>query len=169
MLLRPTWRWWSLFPTRANVTSNVTSNACLLRKIHHAPVSGPPAHLVYDPSQLPDTATLLLVAKSAASSDFKDQTFWQSCSLQARKLCAQGAQDAHLLSLARYTLAAATVNHQDTELMKLGAVLSGKVLCQFFAKQFTFGVLLSCLVSTSGADSELVPHFVSLLVSVLGH
>ncbi|CAL1155091.1 unnamed protein product [Cladocopium goreaui] len=104
------------FRWRCGTFSTLGGNAFFAKKVRNIQqaASGPPAHLVYDPSQLPDVATLLLVAKSAVSSDFKDQAFWQACSLQARKLC--GA-DANLLALARYAVAAATVHHQDTELM----------------------------------------------------
>ena len=106
------------FRWRCGTFSTLGGNAFFAKKVRNIQqaASGPPAHLVYDPSQLPDAATLLLVAKSAVSSDFKDQAFWQACSLQARKLC--GA-DANLLALARYAVAAATVHHQDTELMNL--------------------------------------------------
>ena len=73
--------------------------------------SGPPAHLVYD-GQFPDSATLLLVAQSAASSNYTEESFWRNCSSQARVLC-----QADLNALARYAAAAASVRHQDDELM----------------------------------------------------
>ncbi|CAK9052575.1 Uncharacterized protein SCF082_LOCUS28751 [Durusdinium trenchii] len=72
--------------------------------------TAPPAHLVYD--QLPDKATLLLVAQSAASSNYKDQVFWQNCSSQARRLC---QDDLH--ALACYAATAASAQHQDDELL----------------------------------------------------
>ena len=91
-----------------------------MRKVHaSASGPGPPAHLIYNPSQLPDTATLLLVARSAASSGFTDHAFWEACSLQARKLCSERAGDANLNALASYTVAAAAVRHRDNELMHL--------------------------------------------------
>ena len=75
--------------------------------------TAPPAHLVYD--QLPDKATLLLVAQSAASSNYKDQVFWQNCSSQARRLC---QDDLH--ALACYAATAASAQHQDDELLHFG-------------------------------------------------
>ncbi|CAJ1349726.1 unnamed protein product [Effrenium voratum] len=75
-----------------------------------------PAHLVYEPGHLPDAATLLLVAQSAASSGFKDPDFWRACSVQAQRMLCHGT-GTDLRQLARYTESAASVHYRDVELM----------------------------------------------------
>ena len=74
----------------------------------------PPAHLVYGGRVL-DKPTLLLVAESAVCSGFSEEESWRSWSTQARSLT---KDDVNVL--ARFTAAAASVRHHDSELMQLG-------------------------------------------------
>mmetsp|Transcript_4926 Transcript_4926/g.14344 ORF Transcript_4926/g.14344 Transcript_4926/m.14344 type:complete len:555 (-) Transcript_4926:63-1727(-) len=81
----------------------------------------PPAHLSYDPSQASDTATLLLLARSATASGHRDEGFWRACSLQAQRLLGS----ATLGDLASFAEAAATARHRDDELLyNLGDALA---------------------------------------------
>ena len=73
----------------------------------------PPAHLVYG-RQVLDKPTLLLVAESAVSSGFSEEETWRLWSTQARSLT---KDDVNVL--ARFTAAAASVHHHDSELMQL--------------------------------------------------
>mmetsp|Transcript_46425 Transcript_46425/g.143812 ORF Transcript_46425/g.143812 Transcript_46425/m.143812 type:complete len:494 (+) Transcript_46425:2-1483(+) len=58
-------------------------------------------------------ATLLLISRSAAESDYREAAFWRSCSLQVQRLLGS----APLGDLARFVEAAAMVRHCDNELM----------------------------------------------------
>ncbi|OLP88900.1 hypothetical protein AK812_SmicGene29689 [Symbiodinium microadriaticum] len=97
----------------------------LPRTLHHAAslsrrfsttADGPglPAHLVYKPGSINDSATLLLVARSAAQSNHADPQFWRQCSLHAQRLL---GSDAKLQDLASFAVAAVSVRHHDNELM----------------------------------------------------
>ena len=99
----------------------------LPRTLHHAAslsrrfsttADGPglPAHLVYKPGSINDSATLLLVARSAAQSNHADPQFWRQCSLHAQRLL---GSDAKLQDLASFAVAAVSVRHHDNELMLL--------------------------------------------------
>ena len=90
--------------------------SCHLHTSTASDASGLPAHCVYRPEQIADAATLLLVARSAAQSNYSDAQFWRLCSLQALRLL---ASEANLQQLASFADAAVSVRHHDSELMYL--------------------------------------------------
>jgi len=75
--------------------------------------TGTPAHLTYVPQEAKDIATLTLMARSAASCKFEEQTFWRSCSLQAQRLLPK----ANLSELSQFVEVLADVRYKDDELM----------------------------------------------------
>lgn len=58
-------------------------------------------------------STLLLVAKSAVESDYKDQDFWRTCSMRVQRILL----NANLASIAQFAEAAASCGFRDDELM----------------------------------------------------
>lgn len=74
-----------------------------------------PAHLAYDPNQVADMGTLLLMARSAAASDFSDKSFWRTCSLQAQRFLS--AQPPPLRDAASFLEAGARLSVGDSELL----------------------------------------------------
>jgi len=77
-------------------------------------VFGLPAHLVYDVENIRDVPTLLLVARSAATSRHTDAVFWRASSLLAQRLL---PSEEKLRDLATFTNSAAAARHCDFELM----------------------------------------------------
>eukprot|EP00928_Gymnodinium_smaydae_P068797 TRINITY_DN5205_c7_g1_i1.p1 TRINITY_DN5205_c7_g1~~TRINITY_DN5205_c7_g1_i1.p1 ORF type:complete len:646 (-),score=154.35 TRINITY_DN5205_c7_g1_i1:450-2291(-) len=73
------------------------------------------AHLSYDPRRVEDLGTLAMMARSAASEDYKDEGFWRACSLQAQRL--MGSPGAEFSELSRFVEAAAMARVRDNELL----------------------------------------------------
>ena len=74
-----------------------------------------PAHLSYDPGSVGDMPTLLLLARSALASGYRDAGFWRSCSLQAQRML--GSDAAPLAAVAQFAEAAAEAQYRDEELI----------------------------------------------------